>query len=243
MVVGGILVKEQVEPVTVEWRWHDESKGLVKWTFTNPSSAVQSGLLFRATYPFGNAFWPIYEDNAAFNTSFTLINTPLPEQGVQSNSPPLAVFKNPDGSMFVAFLFTIAPQSSWAMLEGGFTSGMTPDFRGTPKFVPVTKQGINKFSILWMPTQCQDYNEQSGSDLPCPPNPISVSSGLFLTSEDIIPLFADMISIAGQPDPDCAGKIIQGILADNAGQVIAGLECGFGKLTNDIKKLIKEKIN
>ena len=243
MTVGGLLLaKKHVSSteVQVSWEWYDQSQGVVKWTFVNMGDSVSSGLLFRATYPFGNAFWPIYEDNPAFATSFTLMAAPLIDNGAENNSPPLAIFKNPDSSMFVAFLFTLDAGQSWSMLEGGFVDGMTPDYDSTPMFVPAVRQSSGTFIINWDPEQCQGYNAQAGTSLPCPSNPLSVSSGVFTISQQVAPLFNDIIQSGSQGTPSCLDMIVEGVDTGNVDSVIEGLVCAFGDVGKEISSVLKK---
>ena len=68
---GGILLTEEMkissENVNVSWSWYDQAQGTVKWSFKNNFTAVKSFLLFRNSYYFGNAFWPVYINNPQFN--------------------------------------------------------------------------------------------------------------------------------------------------------------------------------
>ncbi len=248
MVNGGLILPKKTVAGTIEvsWDWYgDSSQGVVQWTFTNNSPNFVSGLLYRVNYPFGNAFWPIYAANSAFQTSFTTLDTPLIDNGVESNSPPLAVFQNPDKSLFVAFLFSLQAGQEWSMLEGGFVNGMTPSMDNVPTFVYATKLGIKSYAILWDPEQCQGYNEQSGSNLPCPIDPISVISALFSISTQITPLFNDIISnpsssTPAQPPQTCAEMFIDGIVSLNAEKIEQAFQCAFGDLTSEWKAVIRE---
>jgi hypothetical protein len=242
MTVGGLLIaRKQAETsdVQVSWDWQDQNQGVVRWTFVNMGNATVSGLLFRATYPFGNAFWPIYEENPAFDTSFTLMASPLVDNGAENNSPPLAIFKNPDGSMFVAFVFTLSPGQSWSMLEGGFVDGMTPDYNGTPMFVPASRESSETFIINWVPEQCQGYNQQAGTSFPCPSNPLSVSSAVFTLPDQVSPLFHDIIQ-SGSQKPSCISLITDGIDTGSIDTIIEGLECAFGDVGKDIVEVLKK---
>ena len=242
MTVGGLILKKQVSAGSAEvsWEWHDQSNGVVQWNFTNSGNATVSGILFRATYPFGNAFWPIYEDNPAFETSFKLIASPLIDLGIENNSPPLGIIKNPDGSMFVAFIFTLSPGQSWSMLEGGFIDGMTPDYEGNPEFITAVKSSTGAFIINWDPEQCSGYNSQAGTSLPCPNNPVSVSSAVFTIDKQVAPLFHDIINSASQGSPTCMNMILTGIDTGNINEIIDGLRCAFADVGKDMGTLIKK---
>lgn len=243
-IIGGLISPHKIDKISnvnVSWSWYDKDKGVVKWTFVNNASIQQSGLLFRVMYPFGNAFWPIYVDNPDFGTRFTTIVSSLYNEGVENNSPPLAVYKNPNGTMFVAFLFTLSPHHEYSMLEGGFSDTLMPDTAGSPQFIPCEKDSVSQFNILWDTNQCSGYNSQAGTNLPCPKEPISVSSALMNLTDNVIPLFDDIIT-QQSGKTSCLDTIIDGIDTFNAAQVIAGLECAFGTLSSDYAKKIKKRI-
>ena len=240
MVQGGLIQKKEIANVEVSWGWYNQQQGVVQWNFTNTASVAQSGILFRNSYPFGNAFWPIYEDNSKdFGTSFTSIITPLVNNGVSNNSMPLVMYKNPDGSYFVAFVFTLSPGQSWSCLEGGFSSSMTPS---GISFIPANKLSVGQFRITYDSEQCQGYNQQAGTNLPCPSNPLTVTTAVMLSSQQVQPLFNDIIvPLNNSTKPSCLEMIIQGIASVNENMVIAGLECAFGAMPRDWKAIIKEK--
>ena len=238
---GGLIFpkKEITVSVSVSWEWYDENQGIVKWTFHNVGSSGASGLLFRVEYPFGNAFWPIYEDNPAFATSFSTIASPLVDNGTENNSPPLAVFRNPDNSLFVAFIFTLQPDQEWSMLEGGFSGGMTPDMYGSPMFVPAQKIGVESYIVQWDQSQCQGYNQQSGSNFPCPANPLSITSAVFQLQDQITPLFNDIFST--KTPPSCLSIIEAGIENASFSEILSGLQCAFGDVAKDLVDVIKKE--
>ena len=232
---AGLILKKHVNEadLQVSWEWEDRDKGIVKGTFKNLGSAVGSGLLFRATYPFGNAFWPIYEENPEFDTHFATLQTALIDNGTENNSPPLAIFKNPDNSMFVAFVFTLSAGQEWSMLEAGFIDGLTPDYDGTPYIVPAKKLSMGNYTIAWDAGQCSGYNQQTGDNLPCPPNPLNILSAVWGISDSIAPMFNDLIE--PKNDETCLMKLIAGVETGNIGEIENGLECAFGELGSEIK--------
>ncbi len=237
MASGNILQRKNIKPISVNvnvsWEWHNLANGIVKWTFTNVSNNFISGLLFRDSYPFGNAFWPIYEENPEFDTHFTTVNTALVDQGIENNSPPLVIYKNPDKSLFVAFLFSLDGGQQWSMLEGGFTGGMTPSSVGVPEFIPATKIGIKTYSILWDANQCQGYNEQSGSDLPCPANPLQIVSSVFSLNTNVKPLFHDTFSSS----LTCMQIAEDGIITENYEDIAHSVICALNDLNEKVEKL------
>lgn len=219
---------------------------MVEWTFTNPSTVQQSGLLFRVNYPFGDAFWPIYEDNSqAFGTSFTTVITPLQNNGATNNTMPLVIYKNPDGSMFVAFCFTLAPGQTWSQIEGGFSTQETPDMGNTPVFITAQKSDVQTFSITYDSGQCQGYNQQSGSNLPCPANPVKITSAVMTLSQQVKPLFNDVITPSGASstsNPTCMEMIVQGVVSMNGTMLVKGLECAFGSVPQQYRDSIKKRV-
>lgn len=231
-----ILEKRKIE-VDVSYEWHDRNKGIIQWNFENKSNAVVSGLLFRNSYPFGNAFWPIYNANSeVFGTYFSSVLVPLQNNGAENNTMPLAVYKNPDNSYFVAFVFTFGANEVWSCLEGGFSETMLPSGY---KFIPAPKTGIGQYTITWAEGQCSGYNEQSGEHLPCPANPIQITASTMQLSSTVEPLFNDIIVPASQ-SPTCLDYIITGIETFNYGDIIKGLECTFGFLPEEQKEKIKK---
>ena len=232
---AGLILKKHVAEadLQVSWEWENKDQGIVKWTFKNLGSAAGSGLLFRATYPFGNAFWPIYEENPEFDTQFAVLQSPLIDRGTENNSPPLGIFKNPDNSMFVAFVFTLSAGQEWSKLEAGFIDGLTPDYDGTPYIVPAKKLSMGNYTIAWDAEQCSGYNQQTGDNLPCPPNPLNILSAVWGISDSIAPMFNDMIE--PKNDETCLMKLIAGVETGNIGEIENGLECAFGELGSEIK--------
>lgn len=240
MVDGGLILKKEIANIDVSWKWNDQANGLVEWTFTNNATVQQSGILFRNQYPFGDAFWPMYEYNSKdFGTSFTSVVTPLVNNGLQNNTMPLGIYKNPDGSYFVAFIFTLSAGQTWSCLEGGFVNGMTPT-QGV--FIPANKLSVEQFKITYDSQQCQGYNQQSGTNLSCPPNPISVTSAVMQLDQQVQPLFNDVIvSLNSSSKPSCAEMVVTGIATMNANMIIQGLECSVGTIPKNWKAIIKEK--
>ena len=79
------------------------------------------------------------------------------------------------------------------MLEAGFMDGLTPDYEGSPYIVPASKISMDNFVVTWDAGQCSGYNEQTGDNLPCPPNPLNITSAVYGISDNVIPMFNDMI--------------------------------------------------
>ena len=239
MAIGGLInqtVKRDISlNLNISWEWENQDKGTVKWTFSNTGNSIGSGILFRATYPFGNAFWPIYEENPAFDTKFTTMAIPLVDQGTENNSPPLAVIKTPSGSLFVAFVFTLDAGQTWSMIEGGFSSELTPDYNGKPFVIPATRVDVNTFLIHWNEEQCAGYNQQARTNLPCPTNPLNITAAVLSINENIMPLFNDTIMTSQEANSSCVQLILDGLEYDNVSEAIAGVECAFGELSKAIK--------
>ncbi len=240
MVTGGLIFpkKEVAGNISVSWSWYDEANGTVEWTFKNSSSQFISGLLFRASYPFGNAFWPIYVDNPAFDTNFTSVDYPLVDNGVENNSPPLVIYSNPNSSLFAAFLFSLSAGQEWSMLESGFVDGLTPDYDAPPVFVPAVKIGIKNYLVSWDSEQCSAYNSQAQTQFPCPKNPLNITSAVFSLTNNISPLFHDIF--ISKNSETCADLVINGIETGNSGEIMTGMVCTFGDLTEDVISGIKK---
>ncbi len=82
-------------------------------------------VLFRNGYYFGNAFWPVYLQNAEFRTQFASSIKPLHDEGIEENSAPLFV-ADFNGRYIVVFLFSLNPEQKWSILEGGFSDKEMP---------------------------------------------------------------------------------------------------------------------
>ena len=95
-IVGGILPYKDLERKieasgTVSWSWFNTSSGTVKWTLENNYNVTRSFVLFRNSYYFGNAFWPVYFHNPAFKVKFLTKPEVLKDEGTSNNSAPIAV--------------------------------------------------------------------------------------------------------------------------------------------------------
>lgn len=135
--------------LSVHWSWYNENKGVVQWTFRNTDSSEHSVILLRNGYYFAGAFWPVYYANSDgrgasatnpndnFGTDF--LNgkapiSPLVNKGASNNNPPLGlvIFGSTSAADVsksnsqVLFVFALSPNETWSMLEGGFSSQMTP---------------------------------------------------------------------------------------------------------------------
>ena len=178
-IVGGIITRsmERVEVTTqnlkVSWEWYNEGQGLVAWTFQNTGSQQATAILFRNSYYFGNAFWPIYVNNPAFGTTFASKLEPLVEKTIQRNSAPLTLisWKQPDDSYksVVAFIFTPAAGQTWQILEGGFSPATPPEGVSAYEVSIISEAD---FCLGYDPKQVSAWDRQSGTSTPgFSPNP------------------------------------------------------------------------
>lgn len=175
----------------ISWQWYDESQGLIQWTFSNPTDQQQSVVLERNGYYFGNAFWPVYEANPGFATSFASAVTPLVDNGVTDNSPPLFVGEV-DGRYGIYFLFTLSPGQTWSMLEGGFSGTELPIGISLHS---VTSLALKAMSIGYAEAQVTDWNQQSNESLSgYSPNPETFTALVGQIDGTYITLFNDPIS-------------------------------------------------
>ena len=215
-----------------------DSNGIVVWKFKNTGNTTGSWLLQRGAsmggtqfedYLFCGAFSPLYLYNGSlFGTELLAAPpTPLVDKGTANNSMPMAVINTPSGRT-IAFIFTLSPGQVWSCEEGGFSGGVTPS---NPKLIPVTVENGTPQTFCWHynSEQCQGYNQQTGSNLPCPPNPYQISSILMQVTESVPILFNDPItdgacSGSGTP-PSCLQMIQQGIADNDMQEVLAGLQC------------------
>jgi hypothetical protein len=258
MVHEGIIPKAVIG--SAKWEWEDQSQGLVKWTFTNTGSAVGSFVLSRGAvannisaeppYVFGTAFNAIYLNNPEdFDTHLITEVTPLQDNGVAANSPPMALITDGSGNMMIAFIFTLSSGQSWSMLEGGFTNGFEPS---DPKLIPVKYEKIGTFCWAWNNIQCEGFNEQSGSNLPCPANPLQITTAVFICQEPLNPAFVDKFtdgpctSTSGSSGAKtCILEILKGLESGDSTDILSGIECLLGslKLTDKlVQDLIWQKI-
>ena len=194
-IVGGIkpegmksVTKEikTVSPIEVSWAWKDEPNGLITWTFKNSTEHTESFVLLRSGYYFGNAFYPVYINNKEFGVHFDVDNFSLYED----ETPPLAVVYL-SGKPIVCFVYTMFPDSTFSMDEGGWTDGNVPtDY----KAVPISEAGISYFSIKYNPEQVTQWNEQSTTQYEgWNPNPRAFRSMKFVSLGEYISLFEDEV--------------------------------------------------
>ena len=112
-IVGGILpYKDRAKMIeqsgTVTWSWFNIASGTVKWTLENNYNVTKSFVLFRNSYYFGNAFWPVYLHNSDFNVKFLSGPEVLKDEGTSKNSAPIAVVDLNDKPI-ICFVFTLSP--------------------------------------------------------------------------------------------------------------------------------------
>jgi len=192
---GGILLTDEMrinsENVNVSWAWYNETQGTVKWSFKNNFTTVKSFLLFRNSYYFGNAFWPVYLKNPQFNEKFAVSVAPLPDRGTANNSAPLCVAEFKDGRRIVCFIFTLSPGQEWSMLEGGFSKSFPPG--GYSASMVMVKPSA-EYCIEYDQTQVNDWDQQTGTTLTgYSPNPSVFNSVTAIAETEYVTLFADVI--------------------------------------------------
>lgn len=223
---NAVFKKVKASDVTVGWKWYDEGQGLVEWTFTNDTTEQKSVILLRSGYYFGNAFWPVYESNAEFDTKFAQSVVPLTDNGVENNSPPLFVAEI-NGKYIVCFLFTLAPGQTWSMLEGGFVDGMEPT--GATLY-DVTDVVLRTMCVGYDESQVTDWDQQTGTSLGgYSPNPDTFDVIVGQVSGPYIQLFNDPISqgqcSSGSPAPKNCDQYISRAIADlQAGSILKGID-------------------
>jgi len=228
-IVGGVIrpttkLTRLETTVTVTWRWYDESQGIVEWTFANTGSEQQSVVLFRNGYYFGNAFYGIYLGNSEYNTSFTTSVTPLVDNGVENNTPPYGIIQI--GSQYIpAFVFTLAPSQTWSMLEGGFSSVLTPSDIAVYPLKPLT---VSDVCVHYDPQQVVQWDLQTQTLMGgYMPNPKTFTSMLFATSGDakFVNVFpGDWVKLGSCQAMDCSQYVTDAIKAANDGDFLQTLE-------------------
>jgi hypothetical protein len=160
----------------------------------------------------------------------------------------MALVDAPTGKS-ICFIFTLAPGQTWSMEEGGFTGGIVPS---NPQLIPVTVENgtAQQWCDEWNSEQCQGFNQQTGDNLPCPPNPWTITTILMQTTAGIPILIQDTFtegacssSGGGQ---SCLQMIEDGILTNNVQEVLAGFECliqqGFFSYGQVIEMLARMRI-
>jgi len=247
-----IPIHKKVEgsKITATWSWYDQQQGLVKWTFSNPTSEIGAVVLFRSGYYFGNAFWPVYEANGQFGVLFAPELKPLVDNGVEKNAPPLAVVEM-SGKYIVCFVFTLAPGQEWSMLEGGFL-GFDPT--GVATYDVVSSTPNSMMCIGYAQQQVTDWDEQTGTQMTgYEPNPSEFNVVVCKVNAPYVQLFPDPISAGSCSMPlPCteyltkaetyleAGNIIEAVL-----QFLNYVECleKQAMLIDGVKTKLKEFIH
>ncbi|MDH2901725.1 MAG: hypothetical protein PXY39_12220 [archaeon] len=178
-IAGGIINRthERAEVSTqnlkVSWAWYNEDQGIVAWTLQNTGSQQATGVLFRNSYYFGNAYWPVYENNPGFGVAFAAKLEPLVDKSIQSNCAPLGIvsWKQADGSYksIISFVFTLAAGQTWQVLEGGFSRVMPPQNITAYEVSPISE---SDFCIAYDQNQIDTWDQQTDtSDEGYAPNP------------------------------------------------------------------------
>ncbi len=199
---GGILpyLQRQKQPdntLKVSWSWYNQAQGTVAWAFVNGTSSVKSFLLLRNSYYFGNAFWPVYLNNKSFNVIFAATPVPLVDNGIASNSAPIAVISFPGKEEIVAFVFTLSAGQSWSILEGGFSITSPPSGYS---LLEVSFNGTSQQCITYDEKQVSDWDAQTGTSLQgYTPNPSTFYTAIFSCKGTFIALFKDIIKAGKCP--------------------------------------------
>ncbi len=254
----GSILKPKVAVGEVSFSGPD-ANGLVVWTFKNTGNNTGSWILQRGAseagqqfedYVFGQAFNVMYLYNESlFGTSLLIGSpTPLVDNGASNNVAPMAIVDAPSGRS-ICFIFTLAPGQVWSMEEGGFTNGITPS---NPQLIPVTEKQISTLTHCdtYQPSQCQGYNQQVGTNYPCPPNPWQIMSMEMQTDVAIPILTQDTITegscssggSGGSGGSDCIAQIDAGLESGNLQEILTGFEClimsGFQVTQEDLSKVM-----
>jgi len=251
--VGGIIypksmtkVVTSADNVTVSWDWYDETNGIVEWMFINESSNQQTVILYRNGYYFGNAFWCVYEANPQFDVSWATSLTPLVDNGINNNSPPIGLVQFGSNQVIVAFLFTLAPHQEWSVLEGGFSASFPPI---APAVYQVSLISTGEYCIGYDQAQVSQWDQQTGTSYQgYEPNPSTFNTVLVQAPSNAIytQLYPADTAIAGQcsgsPTNQCITEIEQGIQNANIIQIIDGILCLLSKYGIGIEDIIKRKI-
>jgi len=264
--------------VDVTWSWYDLSQGIVKWTFYNKSPQPTPVILLRGAvyvapggyqqvltdYYFGNAYFPIYVANPQFNTKWQTNNEVLQDNGVENNSPPLAVIKfsassegvvvSPTDKYLIAFVFvlppahtpavnSVFPPSEWSMLEGGFgyyNGGILMPYN--PQVFELEYVGDYDFCIGYDIQQVQDWDAQTGTVMQgYQPNPSTVKVSLYSAPQNTpyIELFQNTIQKGACSENACQ-KVLNKLKQDINNVIAKALTKVI--VTTDYTKLIQDVI-
>lgn len=185
---GGIPGKfsktaKRVEGLDVTWKWFDEQQGIVEWIFTNNTDKQVSFILFRNGYYFGDAYWPIYLNYPQYFNTGWLDSEPKPleDKGVENNSAPMGLVDLGNSRYVTAFIFTLAPKQTWAMLEGGFMPGMFVPSGYFP--VPVELVNIGEYCIGYNEAAVASWDVQTFTNMQgYSPNPKTFKVAVFKPS-------------------------------------------------------------
>jgi hypothetical protein len=202
-IAGGIInrsherVEASTQNIKVSWVWHKEQQGIVAWTFQNIGSQQATGILYRNSHYFGNAYWPVHQNNPGFGVAFATKLEPLADKSIESNSVPLGIvsWKQADGSYknIISFIFTLAAGQTWQMLEGGFSHVMPPQ---DISIYEVSSISESDFTIAYDQQHIDTWNQQTGnSDNGYEPNPNTFNAVQVLAPPEApcINLFDDSI--------------------------------------------------
>jgi len=246
---GGLIfpkpgVLSQSPNVNISWKWYNEQEGLVEWTFQNQSSNQVSVILLRNGYYFGNAFWPVYVANPEFGVNWATSLTPLVDNGVNQNAPPLGIVQFTNGSRIVCFIFTLAPNQTWSMLEGGFSYTFPPT---NPSLYEVQLDNIGQYCISYDQEQVNEWDLQTGTNYQgYSPNPNTIETVLVNAPSNAIyiqlfPYDTANNGVCTGQNP-CIKEIIQGIETDNIRLIINGIMCLLSYYRIGLEDILKKKL-
>lgn len=149
--------------VTVSWVWTNQAKGNISWTFVNSDkNSSHAVVLYRNSYIFGGAFWPIYlgPDNPV---SHMLDGTkPIPTL-TGTGGQPMGILDYGVGASpryLVHFIFNLAPGQTWSTPEGGFTGGIIPTAGVCYELVSSV---AGNYCVGYDPTRVTDWDNQTGT--------------------------------------------------------------------------------
>lgn len=246
---GGLIfpkpgVLSQSPNVNISWSWYNEGQGLVQWTFTNNSSNQVSVILLRNGYYFGNAFWPVYLANPEFGTNWATQLTPLVDQGVTNNSPPTGIIQFTNiNERIVAFIFTLGPNQTWSMLEGGFSSTFPPS---NPSLYEVQLLNSGPYCVGYDQEQVTEWDLQTSTNYQgYAPNPNSFNTVLVQAPSNApyVQLFPGDTASDGacSGQNPCVQQIINGIEQGNVTEIIDGIICLLSSYNISIEKIFERK--
>lgn len=122
-----VLISKFEGGLEVSWEWSPYfGERTINWSFRNSSYKTKNFILFRNGYYFGSAYWPIQVNNPVYHVELATSLEPYVDEGPWLNAPRLGIVEHPSGRFIICYIFTLAPVSTWRIIEGGFDQASPP---------------------------------------------------------------------------------------------------------------------